>query len=212
MASDETGDALDVLADQDRLVGDLLVAWRAATSTLAEGDDVLVRAERGGDVKLLLQSLALREAAIEAVERSLRDHGANELADRLQGNGVERRRAIDHFDLLIRGRQAMATNNADVTEALGDLSPMIDGELANDGATIADIERTLGTREQRQLPSAHYVRTHSPTVPSPEPRWYDRVGPLKRARALYDHLRSTPSGGTKTALDSGREHSSKPNR
>jgi HAD superfamily hydrolase (TIGR01509 family) len=38
MASDETGDALDVLTAQDRLVGDLLAAWRAETSTLAPRD------------------------------------------------------------------------------------------------------------------------------------------------------------------------------
>jgi hypothetical protein len=209
MASDGTGDALDVLEAQDKLVDDLLTAWRAETSKLAEQDDVLTRAQRGGDVKLLLQSLALREGAIEVLDRTLRVQNENELADRLQGEGVERRQAIDHLDILIRGHQAIATNNPDVTEAVGDLSPMIDSELAKRPGVIVDIERVLGPREQRHLPSAHYVRTHSPTVPSPEPRWHDRLGPLKRARTLYDHLRSTPSGGTKTALDSAREQSTR---
>jgi hypothetical protein len=209
MSSDETGDALDVLKDQDRLVGELFASWRAATSALVDSDDVVIRSERGGDVKLLLQSLALREAATDAVEAGLRERHQEELADRLEGKGIERREAIDHLDVLIRGHQAMATNNADVTECLSELSPMIDGELAERSALVAEIEAALGPLEQRDLPSAHYVRTHSPTVPSPEPRWHDQVGPLKRARALYDHLRSTPSGGTKTALDSGRERSSK---
>lgn len=52
----------------------------------------------------------------------------------------------------------------------------------------------------------------SVTHPNPEPRWYDRVPPLKAVRALYDHLRGTPTGLTNPKLDRGREYTPGPRR
>lgn len=202
----ETGDAFDTLVQQDSLVDQLLDAWREATETLEHGDDVVLRSRRGSDVKLLLQHLAVRESAVESIEARLRTIGADELAQRLQADGVARREAIGRLDYLVRGRQAMTVNNADVSLAMIDLGKILDRERAGRPELLAQIESALGPPEQRDLPSARHVRTHSPTVPSPVPRWYDRLGPLKAVRALYDHLRGTPSRGTRPSVDAAREH------
>jgi len=72
--------------------------------------------------------------------------------------------------------------------------------------TVPAVRQLLGPSGKRGLPSARHVRTHSPTYPSPVPRWYDKIGPLKAIRALYDHLRTAPSGATAPGVDEGREH------
>lgn len=203
---DESGDALDTLTQQDDLVDKLLDGWRVATRQLEESDDVVIRSQRGSDVKLLLQHLAVREASIDAIERRLQEIGEDDLAHRLQADGVGRREAIGRLDRLVRGRASMTVNNADVSLAVIDLGTILDRERAGRAELVGRIEDVLGNREERHLPSARYVRTHSPTVPSPVPRWYDRFGPLKGARALYDHLRGTPSHGTRPSVDAAREH------
>jgi hypothetical protein len=203
---DESGDALDTLTQQDDLVDQLLDAWRVATRQLEDHDDVVIRSQRGSDVKLLLQHLAVREASIDAIEQRLREIGEEDLAHRLEAQGVARREAIGRLDHLIRGRAAMTVNNAEVSLAVIDLGTILDRERAGRVELLAGVSAALGLPEQRGLPSARRVRTHSPTVPSPVPRWYDRIGPLKAARALYDHLRGTPSHGTRPSVDAAREH------
>ncbi|MBO0692864.1 MAG: hypothetical protein J2P58_08210 [Acidimicrobiaceae bacterium] len=203
---DETGDAFDTLIQQDGLVDQLLDAWREGTHRLEEGDDVVIRSRRGSDVKLLLQHLAVREASIDAIERRLTEKGEGGLAHGLQAQGVARREAIRRLDRLVRGRASMTVNNADVSLAVIDLGKILDRERAGRADLLAQIEAALGPREERRLPSARSVRTHSPTMPSTVPRWYDRIGPLKAGRALYDHLRGTPSHGTRPSVDAAREH------
>lgn len=201
----ESGDAFDTLVTQDRLVAQLLEAWRKETSQLEQEDDVETRFRRGSDVKLLLQHLAVREAAIEMVVPRLRQ-GYDDLAHRLEGDGAQRRQAIGHLDRLIRGHQGMATNTAETSLAVGDLERFLSQEMEGRQALLDQVAAALGPRRERGLPSARYVRTHSPTVPSPHARWYDRIGPLKALRALYDHLRGTPSRGTRPSVDEAREH------
>ncbi len=70
--------------------------------------------------------------------------------------------------------------------------------------------QALGPAGERGLRDARYVRTHGPTHPNPVPRWYDKIGPLKALRALYDHLRGSPNGGTAPAVDACREHTPGP--
>lgn len=204
---DGSKDAFDVIGEQDRLVGDLIAAWRDNTDRLQAHDSVDLRSQRGSDTKLLLQHLAVREEAIEEVGSRLRQLGHDELSAQLQGDGEKRREAIGRLDLLVRGHQAMNVNNPDVTEAVGRLAEIVTPELGDDRGRLLDqVGDVLGGSDERDLPSARHVRTHSPTVPSPTPRWYDRVGPLKALRALYDHLRSTPSSGTTPSVDGAREH------
>jgi hypothetical protein len=205
--SQKTGDALDALNEQDERVAELVSGWRDSTKALEQADDVEVRWERGSEVKLLLQHLAVRETAIEEIASALREAGGKDLADRLEGDGVRRRVAIAHLEALIRGLQAISANNPEIDQAVEDLVEIVDQEHADDRQSLlTQIATVLGPEENRGLRSAHYVQTHSPTVPSPEPRWYDRVGPLRFLRAAYDHLRGSPSGGTKPSVDEGREH------
>lgn len=195
-----------MLGEQDRLVGGLIDAWRHTTDQLSRHDSVDLRSERGSDVKLLLQHLAVREEAIEEVRSRLRELGHDELASQLEGKREARRQAIGRLDLLIRGHQAINTNNPDVTEAVAGLADIVSPELDYDRGLLDQVADLLGPLDQRDLSSARHVRTHSPTVPSPVARWYDRIGPLKALRALYDHLRTTPSKGTTPSLDTAREN------
>jgi hypothetical protein len=203
MADDR--DALDVLVQEDRVVGDLLDAWKKDTARLEEGDDVAVRSERGANVKLLVQHLALREGAIGEVVGALRDGGENASADYLEADGVRRRTAINDLEQQARGLQAMSLNNADVSRAVLGVAEVIGAELSTRRDLIGNVAETLGPPEKRDLPSARYVQNHSPTAPSPEERWHDKVGPLKAIRTAYDHLRGTPRGGTEPSVDPARE-------
>ena len=71
--ADDPIDALDVLASQDEIIAKLLEQWEEATNSLEQGDDVDIRWRRGSAVKLLLQHLAVRESAIEALTGRLRE-------------------------------------------------------------------------------------------------------------------------------------------
>jgi hypothetical protein len=205
--ADQPVDALGSLKLQDNIVADLLDRWREASDQLREGDDVDVRWKRGSAVKLLLQHLAVRESAKEAVVGRLRDVDRGDLADMVEGDGVTRREAIGRLDELARGHQAITLNTPEIDHAVEDLAAIFDQERPEDVRTLLpQIRALLGPPGERGLPSARHVRTHSTTHPSPIPRWFDRVGPLKAMRALYDHLRAAPSGGTSPAVDEGREH------
>jgi hypothetical protein len=199
-------DALDVLEGQDDVISDVLEQWRQETAQLETGDSVAVRWERGSAAKLLLQYFALRESAKEALAGHLRSRHDHELAARVEGDGVARRAAIDRLDEAIRGLQAISANTPEITEALRRLGEIFDAEVGEDRKLLPELTQILGKPGERGLPSARHVRTHSPTRPSPTPKWYDRVGPIKAVRALYDHLRGSPSGGTSPGLDNGREH------
>jgi hypothetical protein len=202
---EDKGDALDVLVQEDRVVGDLLDAWKSDTARLEEADDIEVRSERGANVKLLTQHLALREGAITEVVAALPEGGEDASADSLEADGVRRREAIGELEQQARGLQAMSLNTADVSRAVLAVAEVIDAEMATRRDLIAHVAGTLGPPEERELRSARYVRTHSPTAPSPEERWHDRVGPLKAVRTAYGHLRGTPRGGTEPSVDPTRE-------
>jgi hypothetical protein len=204
---DQPVDALGSLELQDKMVADLLNRWRGATDRLREGDDVDVRWKRGSAVKLLLQHLAVRESAKEALAGRLRDIERGDLADRVEADVVKRREVISCLDELTRGHQAITLNTPDIDQAVEELGAMFDQERPEEtGVLLPQIRELLGSPGERGLPSARHVRTHATTHPSPVPRWYDRVGPVKAIRALYDHLRAAPSGGTSPAVDEGREH------
>ena len=200
-------DALDVITTQDGIIADLLQAWRDATERLKAGDDVNVRWERGSAAKLLLQHFALREAAKNALTTALGERGESDLAAGFEGDGAARRQAMDRLDREVRGHQAMTLNNPGVDTAVAELGALFDREQhAEMEELVPAAVAILGPSGSRELPSARKVGVTSTTHPSPEPRWYDRVVPLRALRAFYQHLRGTPTGFTSPAVDEGREH------
>jgi hypothetical protein len=202
----EPTDALEVLEQQNGVISDLFDTWDAGTRDLEEGDSVETRWERGSAGKLLLQHLALRESAKELLARRLADLGETDLAGRLEADGVTRRAAIDRFDELVRGHQAITINVPATDAVIAELEAIFSRERTAESTELLPAARRIfGPPGDRDLASARYVRTHAPTHPSPVPRWFDRIGPLKAVRAYYDHLRATPTGGTKPDLDGGRE-------
>ena len=200
-------DALETLELQDRLVVDLLDRWKAGTRHLSEqGDDVNTRWERGSEVKLLLQHLAVREEAKGRVRDALVVAGREDLAGRLEGDGPGRRADLDALEEAARGLVAMNLNSPDVDRAVLRIDERVRPELLEESSLLPAVGEALGPVEDRDLPSDRNVRMHSVTHPSPEPRWFDRVGPLRAVRAWYDHLRGSPHSGTSPKVDAAREY------
>ena len=203
----EPADAFEVIEVQNDTLGRLFAAWGDATDELKRSDSVNTRWERGSAGKLLLQHLAVREAAKEFVSKRLAETGHAELSQRLEGDGPGRRQAIARLDELTRGLEAINVNRPDIDEAVNELGGIFEAEAkAEREDLLPSIRQALGPAAERDLPSPRHVRTHSPTHPSPVPRWYDKVGPLKAVRARYDQLRGTPHSGTVPDVDSPREH------
>lgn len=201
-------DALDAIEAQDREIRPLLDKWRSDTRTLTEeGDDVDVRWERGSAVKLLLQHLAVREAAKADVVARLRADGHDDLADRVEGNGVQRREAIRRLDEEVRGRVAMNLNHTDVDHAVMAVGEIFDDEAGDDADVVAAAASAIGGEPgDRGLPSVKSVQARSRTHPDTEEGALTKLKPLQAVRALYEHLRGTPTGGTSPGVDGSREH------
>jgi hypothetical protein len=208
---DEQVDALGELELQNRLIADLLDSWEEDTRKLQAGDSVEVRWERGSAAKLLLQHLAVREAAKQDVVGRLQKVGHPELAARLEREGPQRREAIARLDEAARGMQAINLNNPDVDRAIQETGAVFRRDVLTERDDILPaIQDVLGPAGERGLPSARYVRMRSATHPSRTPRWFDKIGPIKAVRALYDHLRASPAGGTNPRVDRAREHTPGP--
>ncbi len=199
-------DALDTLAEQDALVIDLAEKWRSHTRTLTDHDDVDVRWRRGSTVKLLLQHLAVREEAVGRVSDRLAETGHEDLARRLEGDGPQRRTEISDLEALTRGHEAVTLNTPEADVAVQRLVARLARESEGRDGLLEEAGKALGASGERGLPTDRGVRMRSVTRPSPEPKWYDRVGSLKAVRAWYDHLRGTPHGMTSPDVDSAREH------
>ena len=177
--SDQPVDALDVISSQDTTITELFVMWRRTTEQLLEAENVDLRWRRGSAVKMLLQHLAVREAAKEALVRRLREDGHNDLASKLDGDAVSRREHIATLDELARGQQAISLNFPEIDQVIVDLGSIFDRESSSDQDTLAQAARLLGPAGKRGLPSARSVRLQSVTHPDPVPRWYDRISRLK---------------------------------
>lgn len=199
-------DALELLAEQDRALADLFAKWRAQTDELRQGDSVETRWERGSAVKLILQHLAVREETKQTLAEALDAAGHADLAARVDGDGTGRRMAIARLEEEIRGKLGINTNEPAADRAVAELGERLDRELpAEQGGLLDEVAAALGPEGRQELPSPRWLMAHSPTHPNPEPRWYDRIGPLKALRALYDHLRGEPSGARAPGLEGARE-------
>ncbi len=202
---EEPGNALELWDVQNRMLTDLFRKWRQDTDQLLQGDSVDVRWERGSAVKLIMQHVAVREGAMQEIETVLDRRGHADLAARVDRDGVGRRERIARLDELLRGKVGMNANIPEVDEVIVGLADIFRREAVDDPELMRTVKEALGPEGRDDLPSARYVRTHSPTYTSPTPRWFDRIGPLKALRALYDHLRGSPSGVRAPGLDSLRE-------
>lgn len=199
-------DALETLELQDRLVLDLLDKWVAGTRHLMEGDDVNARWERGSEVKLLLEHLAVREEAKSRVGEALHREGRSDLADQLEADGPGRREDIDALEKVVRGRSAMTLNDPETDRVVMRLEARARREIEDEATIVAAAADALGPAGQRDLPSDRSVRMHSVTRPSPKARWFDKVDFLRAVRAWYDHLRGSPHEGTSPKVDKSRDY------
>lgn len=190
------GDALDQLEYEDRALSELLDAL---------DDPGLDRRQHGIAAKLLVEHLAVREAARELVADGLA--GVPELAwasDALRDRTEQRRAHLVHLDEMGRGIAPQNLNQAQdfdraVAEIRGELAAELRDELER---VIPAVQHLPPDRRRKLLPSARYVRRHAPTHPGVhERRWYDRIGPLVRLRALYDALRGFPTGGARPSAE-----------
>jgi hypothetical protein len=203
--TDQPGDALEALQSQDDILSELFGQWNDHTKELEGGDDVDIRWQRGSITKLLLDHLAVREAAKQVVCDRLREVGHEDLAARLEGDGVRRRQVIDRYEDLIKGQQAVMANTPDHDQLVVTLQEIFQAEVGPErGEWLPEARRILGPVGERGLPSSRWVRMHADTHPSPVPGWLDKIGPLKAMRAIYDHLRGLPGGGTNPEIEVGK--------
>lgn len=199
--ADTKRDALDALVSQNEAIADLFKQWDSSTELLRAGDDVDVRWKRGTAVKMLVEHFAVREAALGTIGDRLKPVDPS-LATRVEGNGAERRRSIDRLDELTRGHPPISLNNPEADGAVTELHAIFDRESAeSETGLVPAIESALGPRGQRGLPTEHWVRMHSSTHPSPEPKWFDRIGPLKALRSAFDQFRAAPYEGVDRTVD-----------
>lgn len=205
-ADEQPEDALDTLKLQNGLIETLLSQWSEGTEHLRQGDDINTRWERGSVVKLLLQHLAVREEAKARVGEALHREGRTDLAEQLEADGPGRREDISALEELVRGHQAMTLNTPDVDHTVMRVEARLRRELEDEGPLLEAAGEALGPAGERGLPSDRNVRRHAVTHPNPEPKWYDRVGALRAARAFYDHLRGSPHEGMSPKVDESREY------
>jgi hypothetical protein len=184
--------ALDLLEDENRLVGGLIEGLGAT-----RGSSVEARAEHGDLAKDLIRHAALREAALVDVAQGLEGvAGLARVTDRLRHDMVPRRRAINTLEHMSRGVQPIALNTGqDFEGALSDLSALLRSEIEwQTTEALPAIRRTVRPRDRcRRFHSADRVTKHAPSNLSPRgPRWYERAPVISRILTVYGHLRDFP--------------------
>lgn len=191
------GDALDQLLYEDRAVEELLKAF---------DDETLDRRQHGEVAKLLVEHLAVREAAKEYIAEGL--SGRAELAgvaDRMLHGVAQRRSHLRRLDELARGVEAINVNQGQSFDAaVGEIRPALADDIRHDVEELVPLlHDRLDERARHKLfPSARFVRAHAPTHPGAHGRrWYERINPLVRLHAAYDFLRGFPKGGSKPSAE-----------
>jgi len=191
------GDALDRLEYEDRALLALVRAF---------GDDSLDRRDHDEVVGLLVEHLAVREAARELVAESLvKVDEVRVQAERLAAGTVEGRADLVRVEELARGVQATNLDQGqDVDAAVAEILPGLRHHIGADlGEIVPEIRRRLSAEERAKvLPTARYVVRHAPTHPGAHARrWYERIGPIVPVHALYDFLRGFPRRGAKPSAE-----------
>jgi hypothetical protein len=190
------GDAIDLLDYEDRAVSELLRAF---------SDDALDRSQHGEVVKLLVEHLAVRQAAREELADVVAAVPPLAAVERRLRAGIPERRAeLRQLDELTRGVEPINVNQGqDVDAVVTRVRPALEAEIRDDLEDLVPaLRRTLTDRQRAKVPSTRYVRHHAPTHPGAHRRrWYDRVGPLARLHALYDALRGFPGGGLEPSAE-----------
>jgi hypothetical protein len=196
----ENGDALDLLEYEDR----------ALLRLFSEFDDPeLVQADHGVVGKLLVEHMAVREAAKEEVGGALATSAITPPQDLVLflNAGVEPRRAVlTRLDELARGIRPINLNQGQdydgaVAEARSRLGDELRMELDTIIPALREWCRSVDAREVFR--SAKFVRGHAPTHPSRRRHWYERLAPIVRLHAIYDFLRGFPTKGAKPSAEFG---------
>lgn len=182
--------ALALLEHEDRALLAILDRFESESDVLAHG--------RAG--QLLVEHLALREAAREQVALALRREPAvADLAESLAQDAVQHRADLVRLDEMARGVHPTNLDQGQpfdetVNRIAGPLRQQIHGELDD---VIPQVQGRIPAETlERLLPSAGTVTRHALAHPDvEEPHSVRRVAPLRRLRAMYQWLRRLPSGG-----------------
>ena len=189
----QDGDALDQLLYEDRAILEILDRFEDGEA------DPLVHGDAG---KLLVEHMAVREAAKEHVATALEGvPGEQDTSAALRGDEERRRDLLRRLDEMARGLRGVNLNQGQdfdgtAQRAAALLRSEIDAELRSG---IPRLRERLGPARS-DLPSARFVRRHAPTHPRSRDS-YRRAGPLVRLHAVYDFLRSFPTGGAKLSRE-----------
>jgi hypothetical protein len=186
-----TGDALDLLESEDRLVKNVL-----ANLATTQGQTVTQQSDHGNLCKQLVRRMAVREAARDHIAQMLAPTALSEIGERLGQDMSARRGAMNTVEEMSRGIQGIHLNagqdfDGAVKALRAIVGPEIDWELTD---AIPLLRRSLSSQERLALfRPAHYLRKHAPTNLSPDgPHWYEHARFISRLVAVRDHLRDYP--------------------
>jgi hypothetical protein len=194
------GDVLDLLRYEDHAVRQVLHEFESSADDSPQG-----RLQHGHAGKLLVEHLAIREAAKEQLADSLAlVPETSDIARALMAGEDSRREALAQLDEMARGIQAINLNQGqDFDAEVRTVSDLLMQEITEElTKTIPALETQLSAQVRKKFPRAKYVRKHAPTHPNPGGRqWHERFGPMVRLHALFDFFRGFPTGGAKPSRE-----------
>ena len=186
------GDALDALGRQDEVLRSLFDEWDATGPGQSETDPVTAAWDHGTVGKLVLEHGVVRLAAQQDVAAALRGVGQDDLAGELDGHHDEARELLARIADLSKGVQPINLRfTPEFAASVDRLCELWRAELSGAAADTARIASALGPGRS-QLQSAHYLRKHSPTHPSPKSGGLSSLSIVSRLRTTIDRVRGWP--------------------
>jgi hypothetical protein len=187
-----TGDALDLMLEQNEVLRALFVQWSRIEVTPSDPvQAVPANWDRGTVGKLILEHAAVWFAARQDLARVLHDIGATDAADQLADSSGQLRRLLDRLHDVSAGVQPMSlATGPGFVVLIEEFRDSLRNPLAEEMAWGPRLERLLGD-DRGRLRRAKFLRKHAPTHPGRR-SWREKVPVLTRLHTIYDRLRGIP--------------------
>lgn len=188
-----TGDALDLLEEEEGVLHQLLDRWISSGATPASPQTAVDdNWQRGTVAKLIIEHCAVRLAAEMSIARVAGAHGLDALAEALRRDVSATHRIVDRMTEMSRGVEPISlAASTDFAAEVDALRSRLDGPEAPD---MQELRRAVeGFRAE--IADENYVRRHAPT----HPPGHRHAAPLLRLQSMYDRLRGVPWAQSTTA-------------
>lgn len=172
--------AVDLLEGETKLLLMAFAEWDASSADRYCHDTI---------AKFILEQLVVREAARAAVVAALGDMSDTTLDAFVHGDRRPIRKALCRLSEMAEGTSAGELDfGQDFEGEVTSVRDLVTSELEAEplSALLSAGRIALDVR------SARYVRHHAPSRLRPEPKRWERYGPLVRFRSFYDRVRRAP--------------------